>query len=80
MTGGAGGMGTIAIQLAKVLCGASFVATTASPGRKTELCRSLGADVVVRLRRAFTALNLEFSALFNQNSELFTGKLSRTTI
>merc|ERR1719223_2487845 len=46
VSGGAGGVGTLAIQIAKIL-GAETVATTASPGEKTELCKSLGADVVV---------------------------------
>jgi NADPH:quinone reductase-like Zn-dependent oxidoreductase len=48
--GGAGGVGVVAIQLAKRVYGASFVATTASPGQKTELCQSLGADLVVNYR------------------------------
>ena len=46
VTGGAGGVGTLAIQLAKIL-GASTVATTASKGEKAELCSTLGADVVI---------------------------------
>ena len=46
VTGGAGGVGTLAIQLAKIL-GASTVATTASMGEKAELCSKLGADVVI---------------------------------
>jgi len=49
VSGGAGGVGTLAIQIAKIL-GAETVATTASPGEKTELCTSLGADVVVNYR------------------------------
>jgi len=49
VSGGAGGVGTLAIQIAKIL-GAETVATTASPGDKTELCKSLGADVVVNYR------------------------------
>lgn len=48
--GGAGGVGTTAIQLAKSLFHASFVATTASAGPKAELCQSLGADRVVNYR------------------------------
>lgn len=48
--GGAGGVGACAIQLAKGLFGASFVATTASAGPKTEFVTSLGADRVVNYR------------------------------
>ena len=50
ITGGAGGMGTAAIQLAKCKFGAKTVTTTASPGEKTDLCKKLGADVVVDYR------------------------------
>ena len=46
ITGGAGGVGTLAIQLAKNVFKAGFVATTASAGEKEELCKSLGADEV----------------------------------
>jgi len=46
--GGAGGIGTMAIQLAHAL-GARVVATAGS-AEKLELCRSLGADVAVNYR------------------------------
>jgi NADPH2:quinone reductase len=46
---GAGGVGTIAIQLAK-RWGAGRVIATASSDAKAELCRELGADVVVDSR------------------------------
>ena len=46
--GGAGGIGTMAIQLAKAL-GATVVTTAGSP-EKLELCRELGADVAVSYR------------------------------
>jgi putative PIG3 family NAD(P)H quinone oxidoreductase len=46
--GGAGGIGTMAIQLAHAL-GARVVATAGS-AEKLELCRSLGADVTVNYR------------------------------
>ena len=46
--GGAGGIGNMAIQLAKAL-GAKVVTTAGSP-EKLELCRSLGADVAVSYR------------------------------
>ena len=46
--GGAGGLGTMAIQLAKAL--GARVVTTAGSADKLELCRSLGADVAVSYR------------------------------
>jgi putative PIG3 family NAD(P)H quinone oxidoreductase len=46
--GGAGGIGTFAIQLAKAL-GANVIATAGSP-EKLELCRELGADVAIHYR------------------------------
>src|SRR3954447_1571496 len=46
--GGAGGIGTFAIQLAHSL-GARVIATAGSP-EKLEVCRSLGADVAVSYR------------------------------
>merc|ERR1719158_1375326 len=50
ITGGAGGVGTMAIQLAKTLYGAREIVTTASAGKKTELVLSLGATRVVDYR------------------------------
>ena len=47
ISGGAGGVGTMAIQLAKNVFNAGLVVTTASKGEKENLCRSLGADVVI---------------------------------
>ena len=46
--GGAGGIGTMAIQLAKAV-GARVVTTAGTP-EKLEVCRELGADVVVSYR------------------------------
>jgi len=46
--GGAGGIGTMAIQLAKAL--GATVATTAGAPEKLEVCRDLGADVVISYR------------------------------
>jgi len=50
ISGGAGGVGSLAIQLAKKVMGASVVATTASPGAGTELCTAMGADLVINYR------------------------------
>ena len=46
ITGATGGVGTMAVQLAK-LAGATVIAGTASPEEKGELLRRLGADHVV---------------------------------
>ena len=46
--GGAGGIGTMAIQLAHAL--GARVAATAGTAHKRELCRSLGADVTIDYR------------------------------
>ena len=46
--GGAGGIGTMAIQLAKAL--GSQVITTAGSEAKLDICRSLGADVTINYR------------------------------
>ena len=47
ISGGAGGVGTMAIQLAKHVFKAGLVVTTASEGEKADLCKNLGADVVL---------------------------------
>lgn len=46
--GGAGGIGTMAIQLASAL--GSRVITTAGSAEKLEVCRSLGADVAINYK------------------------------
>ena len=46
--GGAGGIGNFAIQLAKAL--GARVLTTAGTAEKMEVCRSLGADVVINYK------------------------------
>lgn len=48
--GGAGGVGSIAIQLAKKMYKCGELTTTASAGAKTEAVKSFGADVVVDYR------------------------------
>jgi NADPH:quinone reductase len=50
--GGAGGVGSIAIQLAKVLAGLRVIAT-ASRNESADWCRELGADVIINHHRAF---------------------------
>ena len=47
ISGGAGGVGTMALQLAKHVFKAGRVVTTASKGEKEELCLTLGADEVI---------------------------------
>jgi NADPH:quinone reductase-like Zn-dependent oxidoreductase len=60
---GAGGVGSVAIQLAKHL--GATVATTAS-GAKTELVKSLGADVVIDYKRqAFESQLRDYDVVFD---------------
>lgn len=61
--GGAGGIGSIAIQLAKAL--GAYVATTVS-SRDVEFARSLGADEVIDFKtQAFEELLSGFDAVFD---------------
>jgi alcohol dehydrogenase len=48
--GGAGGVGSIGIQIAKKILKASYVCTTASPGVGTDICTSAGADRIIDYR------------------------------
>lgn len=50
--GGAGGVGSIAIQLAKALTNVNVIAT-ASRAESIEWCKSLGADLVINHRESF---------------------------
>ena len=45
--GGAGGVGSIAIQIAKKMLKAAHVCTTASPGAGTDICKKAGADRII---------------------------------
>jgi NADPH2:quinone reductase len=50
IVGGAGGVGSIAIQIAKRVCNLHVVATASRP-ESAEHCRGMGADVVIDHRR-----------------------------
>ena len=63
ITGGAGGVGTMAIQLAKHVFKAERVVTTASKGDKENLCMTLGADEVIDYRTA------KFEEVFGESDE-----------
>ncbi len=75
ISGGAGGVGTMAIQLAKHVFKARLVVTTASNGEKEKLCKSLGADVVVDYKTAkfeevYGGVNAEkFDVCFDTTAE-----------
>lgn len=48
--GGAGGVGSLAIQIAKKMLKASYVCTTASPGVGFDICTKAGADRIINYR------------------------------
>jgi alcohol dehydrogenase len=62
ISGGAGGVGTMAIQLAKHVFKAGLVVTTASKGEKEKLCKSIGADVVLDYK------NTKFEDIYGASS------------
>jgi len=68
-TGGAGGVGTQAVQLLKHYCGAGYVATTGS-GFKTQLLEELGASVVVDfLKQNFTDVLKDLDSAIDATGE-----------
>jgi NADPH:quinone reductase-like Zn-dependent oxidoreductase len=69
ISGGAGGTGTFALQLAKNVLGASCVATTTSE-TKVELCKSLGADIVIDYKKDdFTKILKDFDFALDLTKE-----------
>ncbi|KAK7316306.1 hypothetical protein VNO77_35248 [Canavalia gladiata] len=63
--GGAGGVGTLVIQIAKHVFGASKIAATASTG-KQELLRNLGADLPIDYTKEnFEELPEKFDAVYD---------------
>jgi len=71
ITGGAGGVGTLAIQIAREMYGASFIATTASSS-KVNLLTRLGASLVVDYKtQDFAAVlaNDRFDVVFDTTGE-----------
>ncbi|XP_062106841.1 2-methylene-furan-3-one reductase-like [Humulus lupulus] len=71
--GGAGGVGTLVIQLAKHVFGASKVAATASTG-KLDLLRSLGADLAIDYTKEnFEDLPEKFDVVFDTVGEAERG-------
>lgn len=65
VTGGAGGVGSYAIQLARQLYQSALIVTTASPGTKTDFCIELGADRVLNYRDNFVKTCEEEGMLFD---------------
>ncbi|KAL6549948.1 hypothetical protein OROMI_020436 [Orobanche minor] len=71
--GGAGGVGTLIIQLAKVYFGASKVAVTCSPA-KAELLKGLGADVTVDYQNDYIEeLGEKFDVVYDAIGECAKG-------
>jgi alcohol dehydrogenase len=52
--GGAGGVGSIAIQLAKQISGLTIIATASRP-ESANWCRELGADIIVNHQQNFVS-------------------------
>ncbi|XP_057866461.1 2-methylene-furan-3-one reductase [Cryptomeria japonica] len=71
IVGGAGGVGTLAIQLAKHVFEASRIVSTSSTG-KVEFVRSLGADLVVDYtKQSYEQIDEKFDFVFDTIGESF---------
>jgi 2-methylene-furan-3-one reductase len=66
IVGGAGGVGSLAIQLVKNVYGASRIVSTASTG-KLDFVKSLRADLVIDYTKQ--SYDQVFEKLFSDNSE-----------
>jgi alcohol dehydrogenase len=74
---GSGGVGTLAIQLAKHV--GATVATTTSAGN-IELVKNLGADVVIDYKKQdFESLLHDYDVVFEQSGQGDTGKIPQGT-
>lgn len=74
ITGGAGGIGSIAIQIAKNIGG--YIATTAT-GEGVEFARELGADEVIDYKtQDYTELLHDYDAVFDTVGDDFTKTLN----
>eukprot|EP00850_Spirogloea_muscicola_P006224 SM000029S10519 [mRNA] locus=s29:629895:632563:+ [translate_table: standard] len=70
---GSGGVGTLAVQLAKKVFGASFVAATAS-GAKADFVKSLGADSTIDYREQdYTSLPERYDVVCDTQGEAERG-------
>jgi len=69
IVGGAGGVGSLAIQLAKHVYGASRIVSTASTG-KLDFVKSLGADVVIDYtKQSYDQISEKFDFVFDTIGE-----------
>jgi len=69
ISGGAGGIGTFALQFAKKYLEVNVIATTASE-KKIEHCRSLGADIIIDYKKEdFTEKLKDYDVAFDTTGE-----------
>ena len=77
ITGGAGGVGSYAIQIARKFYHSQFICTTASPGAKTDFVVRLGANKVVNYREESVVRVCEEAGLLFDCVIDCTGEVSR---